>query len=256
LRPPLVQPPLLEEIPGFQDAEDALPQHESQRLTLMRYSLTEPSLAKVYQRFVASAADPVVGDMLSGLKMEGLKQIDEEDFEHERNPDLNRMFFAVYMDQQERAQQIYDSQTPERQAVPIALEGLSLLQMNRGDCAAAMATLERAHGGKVPIYGQVPPSDPRANSNLALNRVHCLGRLGRQAEADRIMDAVRPYIETLRQNADRGYMLLDAKFRLLDGDKDGALGTLEKGAPAMDFSWIYFRIRYCGTLPTSPATSH
>jgi len=215
-------------------------QSAMERLTLMRYGLTEPSLAKVYQRFAASAADPVVGDMLSGLKMEGLKQIDEKDFEHERNPDLNRMFFAVYMDQQERAQQIYDSQTPERQAVPIALEGLSLLQMNRGDCAAALATLDRAHGGKVPIYGQVPPSDPRANSNLALNRVHCLRRLGRQAEADRIMDAVRPYIETLRRNADRGYMLLDAKFRLLDGDKDGALGTLEKGAPAVDFSWIYF----------------
>jgi len=127
--------------------------------------------------------------MLLGLKTEGLKQIDEKDLERGRNPDLNRMFFAVYMDQQERAQQIYDSQTPERQAVPIALEGLSLLQMNRGDCAAALATLERAHGGKVPIYGQVPPSDPRANSNLALNRVYCLRRLGRQAEGDPIMGA-------------------------------------------------------------------
>jgi len=152
----------------------------------------------------------------------------------------NRMFFAVYMDQQERAQQLYDSWTPERQAVPIALEGLSLLQMNRGDCAAGLASLERAHGGKVPIYGQVPPSEPRANSQLALNRVYCLRRLGRRDEGDRIMDAVRPYVETLRQNADRGYMLLDAKFRLLDGDREGALDTLEKGAAVGDFSWIYF----------------
>jgi tetratricopeptide (TPR) repeat protein len=211
-----------------------------QRLTLLRYTLTEPSLAKVYQRLVASAADPVVGNMLRDLKAEGLKQNDKEDFERDRNPDLNRMFFAVYSDQQKRAQQIYDSWPPERQAVPIALEGLSLLQMNRGDCGAALASLERAHGGKVPIYGQVAPADPRANSNLALNRVYCLRRLGRPAEGDRIMDAVRPYIETLRRNADRGYMLLDAKFRLLDGDKDGALGTLEKGAQAVEFSWIFF----------------
>jgi hypothetical protein len=146
----------------------------------------------------------------------------------------------VSMDQQKRAQQIYDSWTPERQAVPIALEGLSLLQMNRGDCEAALASLERAHGGKVPIYGQIPPSAQRANSNLALNRVHCLRRLGRRAEADPIMDAVRPYIETLRQNAERGYMLLDAKFRLLDGDRDGALDTLERGSEAGDLSWSDF----------------
>lgn len=211
-----------------------------ERLTLIRYGLTEPSLAKVYQRLVASSADPVVNNMLLGLQAEGLKQIDEKDLERQRNPDLNRMFFAVYMDQQKRAQQIYDSWTPERKAVPIALEGLSLLQMNRGDCAAALASLERAHGGKVPIYGQVPPADPRANSNLALNRVYCLRRLGRQAEGDRIMDAVRPYIETLRQNTDRGCMLLDAKFRLLDGDRAGAMDTLEKGAEMRILSWTYF----------------
>jgi len=223
-----------------------------ERLTLMRYVLTEPSPAKSYQRLLASASDPVVRNMLMGLKTEVLKQFDEEDLARQRNPDLNRMFYAVYMDQQKRAQQIYDSWTPERQAVPIALEGLSQLQMNRGDCAAGLDSLERAHGGKVPIYGQVPPADPRANSNLALNRVYCLRRLGRRAEGDPIMNAVRPYIETLRQNADRGYMLLDAKFRLLDGDQEGALDTLERGIETADFSWIYFGDPVLRSLADAP----
>jgi TolB-like protein len=223
-------------------ANGASPQEQQaiERLTLLTYSLTESSPAKVYQRLIGSATDPRIRNMLADVKADQLKQIDEEDFDAERNPDLLRMFLAVSMDQQKRAQQIYDSWTPERQAVPIALEALSLLQMNRGDCAAALASLERAHGGKVPIYGQIPPGADRSNSNLALNRVYCLRRLGRRAEGDPIMDAVRPYLETLRQNAEHGYMLLDAKFRLLDGDRDGALDTLERGAEAGELVWSDF----------------
>jgi TolB-like protein len=232
-----VQQRLQERLANGSNAQE---QEAMERLTLMHYSLTERSPAKVYQRLVESARHSFAKNMIVDWKQDALKQIDEEDFGASRNPALNRMYLAVSMDQQKRAQQIYDSWTPERQAVPIALEGLSLLQMNRGDCEAALASLERAHGGKVPIYGQIPPSAQRANSNLALNRVHCLRRLGRRAEADPIMDAVRPYIETLRQNAERGYMLLDAKFRLLDGDRDGALDTLERGSEAGDLSWSDF----------------
>lgn len=223
-----------------------------QRLTVLNYLLTEASPAKVHQRLVASATDRFTRIMLVGSKQQRLKQIDEEDFEIHRNPDLNRMFLAVSMDQQKQAQQIYDSWTPERQSVPIALEALSLLQMNRGDCAAALASLERAHGGKVPIYGQIPPSASRANSNLALNRVHCLRRLGRRAEADPIMDDVKPYIESLRQNAEHGYMLLDAKFRLLDGDRDGALKALEKGAEAGELVWDDFSDPVLRSLSDEP----
>jgi TolB-like protein len=220
---------------GSAQEQDAM-----QRLTLLSYGLTESSPAKVYQRLAASTTDRFARMLLVDWKWDQLKQIDEQDFDQRRNPDLIRMFLAVSMDQQKQAQQIYDSWTPERQAVPIALEALSLLQMNRGDCAAALASLERAHGGNVPIYGQIPPSADRANSNLALNRVYCLRRLGRRAAGDPIMDAVRPYIETLRQNAVHGYILLDAKFRLLDGDKDGALDTLERGAQAGELSWSNF----------------
>jgi hypothetical protein len=221
---------------GSAEEQEAM---ERLRLIALSYGLPERSPAELYERLKAAAADPVARNMLIDVKV-GLKQIDEDDFKAERNPDLQRMFLAVSMDQQKRAQQIYDSWTPERQAVPIALEALSLLQMNRGDCAAALASLERAHGGKVPIYGQIPPGADRSNSNLALNRVYCLRRLGRRAEGDLIMDAVRPYLTTLRQSAEHGYMLLDAKFRLLDGDRDGALDTLERGLEARELVWSDF----------------
>jgi len=224
------------------DGGSAEEQEAIERLRMMdlSYCLTERSPAKAYERLKAAGAESVDRNFLAGVKFDRLKQIDDDAFDGQRNPDLLRMFLAVAMDQQKRAQQIYDSWTPERQAVPIALEALSLLQMNRGDCAAALASLDRAHGGKVLIYGQLPPGEDRSNSNLALNRVHCLRRLGRRAEGDPIMDAVRPYIETLRQNADHGYMLLDAKFRLLDGDRDGALETLERGAEAGELVWSNF----------------
>jgi len=227
-------------------------QETMRRLTLLGYDLTESSPAKVYQRLAASGTDRIGRILLVNWKQDRLKQIDDQDFDERRNPDLLRMFLAVSMDQQKQAQQIYDSWTPERQAVPIALEALSLLQMNRGDCAAALASLERAHGEKVPIYGQISPSADRANSNLALNRVYCLRRLGRRAEGDPIMDAVRPYIETLRQNAEHGYMLLDAKFRLLDGDKDGALDALERGAEAGELTWSVFADPVLRSLSKEP----
>jgi len=222
---------------GSAEEQEAI---ELLRLRALSWGLTERSPAKAYERLKAAAADPAARRLLRDVKLDRLKQVDDDDFEDARNPDLQRMFLAVSMDQQKQAQQIYDSWPPERQAVPIALEGLSLLQMNRGDCTAALASLERAHEGKVPIYGQLPPGADRSNSNLALNRVHCLRRLGRQAEGDPIMDAVRPYLETLRQNAEHGYTLLDAKFRLLDGDKDGALDTLERGAEAGELLWSDF----------------
>jgi hypothetical protein len=130
--------------------------------------------------------------------------------------------------------------TPVNQGVPIVLEELSILQMNRGDCAAALVTLERAHDGRVPIYGQVPPGSMRSNCNLALNRVHCLRQLGRDAEAEPILVRLSTYIGTLRKNAEGGYALVDAKLRVLEGDRDGALDLLETGVATRQFGWEDF----------------
>jgi hypothetical protein len=162
------------------------------------------------------------------------------------------MDIALDMDQLARAQELYDSMPQEMQNVPVVLEDLSILQMRRGECAAGLATLDRAHGGRVPIYGQVPPFHVRSNSNLALNRVHCLKRLGRDDEAAPIMEGLRRYVGTLRSNAKSGYASIDAKLRLLEGDKNEVLDALEKRLEAQDLDWRVFADPVLRSLSDEP----
>jgi hypothetical protein len=89
----------------------------------------------------------------------------------------------------------------------------------------------------VPIYGELNPNFGRSNINLALNRVYCLRQLGRDAEAEEILAAARVFIETLRQNTVYGMYFVDAKLRLLEGDKDGALGVLEAANERYELAW-------------------
>ena len=201
------------------------------RVSLAIYELTEPSPARVYQRYEEAG---LPGRNVAFFQ---LKEWKEEYLESSRNPTLVRMDLAVAAGQQQLAQALYDSMPPDVQSVPIVLEELSILQVSRGECAAALETLDRAHGGRVPIYGQTEPDHDRSNSTLALNRVYCLRRLGRDSEAEPIMEGLRHFIHTLRGNAERGYARVDAKLRLLEGDRQGALDTLEKGVELRDIGW-------------------
>jgi TolB-like protein len=227
--------------PGSADHGELL-----ERVELSLYAMTEPGPAKVYQRYKESGRDP------SRLAYLALKEVDDEELATSRNPALVRMDIALDMDQLARAQELYDSMPPEMQNVPVVLEDLSILQMRRGECAAGLATLDRAHGGRVPIYGQVPPFHVRSNSNLALNRVHCLKRLGRDDEAAPIMEGLRRYVGTLRSNAKSGYESIDAKLRLLEGDKNGVLDALEKRLEAQELSWRVFADPVLRSLSDEP----
>jgi len=227
--------------PGSADHGELL-----ERVELSLYAMTEPSPAKVYQRYKESGHDPSV------LAYFTLKEVDDEEFAKSRNPALVRMDSALDMDQLARAQELYDSMPPEMQNVPIVLEDLSILQMKRGECAAGLATLDRAHGGRVPIYGQVPPFHVRSNSNLALNRVHCLRHLGRDDEAAPIMEELRRYVGTLRDNAESGYESIDAKLRLVQGDRKGALDVLEKSLESRELSWRVFADPVLRSLSDEP----
>jgi len=227
--------------PGSADHGELLEQVE-----LSLYAMTEPGPAKVYQRYKESGRDP------SWLAYLALKEVDDEELATSRNPALVRMDIALDMDQLARAQELYDSMPQEMQNVPVVLEDLSILQMRRGECAAGLATLDRAHGGRVPIYGQVPPFHVRSNSNLALNRVHCLKRLGRDDEAAPIMEGLRRYVGTLRSNAKSGYASIDAKMRLLEGDKNEVLDALEKRLEAQDLDWRVFADPVLPSLSDEP----
>jgi len=46
--------------------------------------------------------------------------------------------------------------------------------------------------------------------------------------------------------------VFDAKFRLLDGDRDGALDTLEKGADAGELTWSDFADPVLRSLSKEP----
>lgn len=232
--------------------DDASRQEMLTLLARMRYSLTEPSSANVYRRLSESGGGRFGRFQLADWMDDQLKETDESVLAEARNVDLAHFERTLRRRQWQKAQEIYDAMTPVSQGVPIVLEELSILQMNRGECAAALLTLERAHGGRVPIYGQVPPNSMRSNSNLALNRVYCLRRLGRDAEAEPILAQLRTYIGTLRKNADEGYSLLDAKLRLLEGDRDGALNVLEKGAAMRDVGWQYFADPVLASLAEVP----
>jgi TolB-like protein len=99
-------------------------------------------------------------------------------------------------------------------------------------------SLREAHGDEVRVYGEISPNAPRSNSNLALNRVHCLRQLGRADEADEILNRVRTYVETLRQNTVYGFFMIEAKLLVLESDASGALDVLEAAHERDEVSWL------------------
>jgi len=117
------------------------------------------------------------------------------------------------------------------------LEEMSIMQAQQGNCELALDMLQQAHGDEVRIYGEVSPNFDRSNSNLALNRVHCLRQLGRPDAANEILARARTYVETLRQNTVYGFFKIDAKLHVLDGDIDGALDVMETAHDRREVDW-------------------
>lgn len=158
--------------------------------------------------------------------------------------DLSRhhgeFLFAVniWINRLDESQRIYDQMSPERQSAQVSLEDLSIMQTMRGECSAMLATLDRAHGGDIPIYGTVIPNHHRSNSTLALNRAFCLKKLDRGPEADRIIRRVRTFVDTLRDNASWGYHKLEAKLLVLEGNPDQALEVLSAAQRSGELFWV------------------
>jgi TolB-like protein len=197
---------------------------------------TEAQLAR-YGEFMEArdASDPRLAgfqiNKLKELNVAGLRQVP-------RIPGVFLMWVYMWTDQWDEAQAIYDSLPAQAQQIAIILEELSIMQMNQGECELALETLRQAHGEEVKIYGEVRPNAGRSNSNLALNRVYCQRALGKDDNADSIMARVGKYVDTLRENAVFGFYLLDAKFRVLEGDADGALAELEAAYEREELSWM------------------
>ncbi len=157
-----------------------------------------------------------------------------------RSPDAYRMFLTSWRGRPEEALTIYAQLPPPLQQVPIVLEERSIAQINVGDCAGAMASLDTAHGDEVRIYGQVIPSSLRSNSNLALNRVFCWRQMDLDDEAEALLARVDEYVSRLRNSAYLGYFTVDAKTRVLQGDRDAAIDVLELAWERHDLDFEVF----------------
>jgi len=147
------------------------------------------------------------------------------------------MWFLIGGDQWDEAEAIYNNWPERIQNMTLNLEEISIMQASQGKCELALESLQKAHGDTVRVYGEIPPNANRSNSNLALNRVYCLRQLGRAEEAAQILERVRVYVETLRQNTAYGYFLIDAKLQLLDGNRETALDILQAGYDRNELSW-------------------
>ena len=202
---------------------------------LVRFRIQEKNLAQVYRRITQAIESTDEGNpirrRLEFMREERATELNYQPeflIEQARNPALVRFIAALSVAGDEaEAWARYDDLPPALREVPIVLEEVSILQMRQGDCDAGLATLEKAHGGKVPIYGQVPPSMTRSNANLAANRVFCLRQLGRIEEAEVILTGLRPFIESLKASAPGGQELLAIKLEIIDGRPEVAMGLLQ-----------------------------
>ncbi len=190
-----------------------------------------------YRELLATrdAADPRLARFqifrLKELNEAGLRQVP-------RIPGMFLMWVYMWIDQPDKAQAIYDSLPANVQQISVNLEELSIMQINLGQCELALQTLSQAHGNEVKIFGEVRPNFGRSNSNLALNRVYCQRILGKDDMADGIMARVSNYLDTLRENTVFGFYLLDAKYRVLDGDIAGAIDELDAAYERGELRWM------------------
>jgi TolB-like protein len=185
---------------------------------------------------------------LARLKFYLLKELDEEVISKRgRVKGMFLMWLYAGSNQWDKAQTIYDGWPAPVQQMTLNLEEMSIMKMQQGNCELALEMLQQAHGDEVRVYGEVSPNFDRSNSNLALNRVHCLRQLGKPDEANEILARARTYVETLRQNTVHGFFKIDAKLRALDGDIDGALDVIESAHDRREVDWM---VRYDPILRT------
>ncbi|MDH5304997.1 MAG: hypothetical protein OEW64_12980 [Gammaproteobacteria bacterium] len=174
----------------------------------------------------------------AGLQFNWLKELDREAMAKVGRVDrMFLMWLLIAADQWEEAEAIYNSWPEHIQKMTLNLEEISTMQASQGNCELALESLQQAHGDTIRIYGEIPPNASRSNSSLALNRVYCLRQLGKVDEAEEVLALARTYVETLRQNTVYGFFKIDAKLRVLDGDKEGALDVLEAAHGRSELGW-------------------
>jgi TolB-like protein/Flp pilus assembly protein TadD len=201
-----------------------------------RWTTIEPMTTERYQSIVATPDLPP--SFKARLDYWMLAEMDEEVLSKvSRQPGEVVMWNYMTTDRWEKAQAMYDALPEDRQQAEVNLEELSVMQASQGNCEKAVETLRQAHGDELRVYGLINTNAARSNSNLALNRAYCLRQLGDTTKADEILSAVGVYVQTLRENTVFGFYTVDAKYRILQGDIEGALDVLETARKRNETSW-------------------
>jgi TolB-like protein/tetratricopeptide (TPR) repeat protein len=205
-------------------------------LLMHRWMYLEPFTSETYRKIVELPNMPP--EAIAFGNYFGLKEIDEELLARQsRNHGDFLMWTYMHLDQWDKAMAMYDALPAERQESVLNLEELSIMLASQGKCQESIEALDRAHGGEIRVYGLVLPNNSRSNPNLALNRLFCLRAAGNTEDAADVLNLVRAYVETLRENATHGYYVVDAKLRILEGDIDGALGVMEDAKQRRELGW-------------------
>lgn len=225
--------------PGFfATVERSTMQFERAREILEEWQLrSDRDAAMAAFRQLADSGD-VPGPELARMQFGWLKELNREAVKNVGRVDgMFLMWLLIASNQWDEAEAIYNGWPENIQKMTLNLEEISVMQASQGECELSLESLREAHGDGVRVYGEISPNAARSNSNLALNRVFCLRQLGQPGEADEILDRVRTYVETLRQNTVYGFFQVDAKLRVLDGDTAGALEVLEAGHEREELGW-------------------
>jgi TolB-like protein len=201
-----------------------------------RRNRVEPFNKEAYEQLIATPGVPP--GIVARMNFGRLKEMDEQAISRAtRQPGEQLMWAYMEIGNEEAAMPLYEGLPAERQDAEVNLEELSIMQAVLGRCNDMLATLARAHGNELRVYGLIGPDAPRSNSNLALNRAYCLQKLGDADQANKVLTAVNEYVQTLRENTVYGFFTINAKLQLLRGDVDGALDVLAAAHERGEVGW-------------------
>ena len=156
------------------------------------------------------------------------------------NSSVQRIIALVACRRDQQALEVFVRLTPEEQSIGVINEWIAIAQLRLGQWERALVSLERAHGGRIPVVGETGVNGISSNASLALDRVLAHKQLATfDAGSVEILDRVRAVVENFKnEEFSRGYRLLEAKLLLLEDDEAAAIPLIEVATADREFGWV------------------
>ena len=156
-----------------------------------------------------------------------------------RNARIQKIIGLVACRKDQEALDAYAELSQGEQDLRVLQEWIAIAQMRLGLYERALASLDRAHDGRIPVTGQAGVNGISSNASLALDRVLAYEQLGMsQDEGREIKSRVQAVVDNFKaEEISRGYHLLESKLLLLDGYPDEAIQLLQFAAEDRGIGW-------------------